>query len=77
VLTDTCICCGEEFWLDSDGICEKCNLEDYCETCKQHELDCNCPDTASFIYGFPDDDFSDNPHDELDDWEGDDYDEEN
>ena len=78
-----CISCGmklESEYLDGDGICEPCNLEDYCHVCNQHELDCACDDGAaddSFVYGFGDDDFGneDDPHDELDDWEGDDFDE--
>jgi len=74
-----CISCGIEFELtelDPDGICEPCNLEDYCPKCNQHGLDCECEyGDGAFVYGFDEDDFGDedDPHDELDEWEGDDF----
>lgn len=76
-----CVSCGELFdTLDGDGICESCNLEDYCTDCNQHEIDCICDeddDDDDFIYGFDDDDFGDeDDYNEEDDWEGDKWDEE-
>jgi len=60
-----CICCGEEVdveKLDSDGICDACNLEDLLD------------EDEDFDSPFSDDDFDDSPYFEDDDWEGDDWD---
>jgi len=68
-----CISCNQECYtgeLDSDGICDECNNDDLCLICGIHELDCDCTP----MYGFSDDTFDeDDIHDELLDWEGDDY----
>lgn len=68
VQEDVCDECGED---ESECICD----DFICNECGEDKSECICDEDDKFIYGFGNDDFEDTYTDEIDDWEGDDYEE--
>lgn len=73
---EVCIACGyfiDTALLDLDDVCEECNR---CSACGEDDQYCTCDEDEEEMYGFGDEDFDedDDDFDELDGWEGDDWD---